>query len=144
MPATRASLLAPEADGGVRLGLWVAALALPVLGLVLLLAAPDTDVQWEHHPSHFWLVLAAALTSAALAFSTSAVALRRSDARLYPAAPPRPGPGGDAARAVAARRPPGRDGGLGGVVAPLRAAARRPHARRTRHGPAAGGACCRA
>ncbi|HEV2875138.1 MAG TPA: adenylate/guanylate cyclase domain-containing protein [Thermoleophilaceae bacterium] len=83
MAATRASLLAPEPDGGVRVGLWVAALALPVLGLVLLLAAPDTDVQWEHHPSHFWLVLAAGLTSAALAFSTSAVALRRSDARLY-------------------------------------------------------------
>jgi adenylate cyclase len=83
MTATRASLLAPEADGGVRLGLWVAALALPLLGLVLLLAAPDTDVQWEHHPSHFWLVLAAGVTSAALAFSTSAVALRRSDARLY-------------------------------------------------------------
>jgi adenylate cyclase len=81
--ATRTSLLAPEADGGVRLGLWVAALALPVLGLVLLLAAPDADVQWEHHPSHFWLVLAAGLTSAALAFSTSGVALRRSDARLY-------------------------------------------------------------
>jgi adenylate cyclase len=83
MTATRASLLAPTAEGGVRLGLWVAALALPVLGLVLLLAAPDADVQWEHHPSHFWLVLAAAITSAALAFSTSGVALRRSDARLY-------------------------------------------------------------
>jgi adenylate cyclase len=83
MPATRTSLLTPEANGGMRLWLWVAALALPLLGLVLLLAAPDADVQWEHHPSHFWLVLAAALTSAALAFSTSAVALRRSDARLY-------------------------------------------------------------
>jgi adenylate cyclase len=83
MPATRTSLLTPEADGGRRLWLWVAALALPLLGLVLLLAAPDADVQWEHHPSHFWLVLAAGLTSAALAFSTSAVALRRSDARLY-------------------------------------------------------------
>jgi adenylate cyclase len=83
MTTTRASLLAPEAGGGLRLGLWVAALALPILGLVLLLAAPDADVQWEHHPSHFWLVLAAALTSAALAFSTSGVALRRSDARLY-------------------------------------------------------------
>jgi adenylate cyclase len=83
MTATRASLLAPEADGGVRLALWVAAVALPVVGLVLLLAAPDADVQWEHHPSHFWLVLAAGLTSAGLAFSTSAVALRRSDARLY-------------------------------------------------------------
>jgi adenylate cyclase len=63
--------------------LWAAALALPILGLVLLLAAPDTDVQWEHHPSHFWLVLAAGVTSAALAYSTSGVALRRSDARLY-------------------------------------------------------------
>jgi adenylate cyclase len=83
MSATRASLLAPTAEGGVRLGLWVAALALPVLGLILLLAAPDADVQWEHHPSHFWLVLSAAVTSAALAFSTSGVALRRSDARLY-------------------------------------------------------------
>jgi adenylate cyclase len=81
--AARASLLAPEGAGGVRLGVWAAALALPVLGLVLLLAAPDADVQWEHHPSHFWLVLAAALTSAALAFSTSGVALRRADARLY-------------------------------------------------------------
>jgi adenylate cyclase len=83
MTAARASLLAPEADGGVRVGVWVAALSLPALGLVLLLVAPDADFQWEHHPSHFWLVLAAALTSAALAFMTSAVALRRSDARLY-------------------------------------------------------------
>jgi adenylate cyclase len=82
MAATRASLLVPEADRG-RLWLWIGALAVPALGLVLLLAAPDTDVQWEHHPAHFWLVLAAAATSAALAFSTSAVALRRSDARLY-------------------------------------------------------------
>jgi adenylate cyclase len=81
--AARRSLLAPEADGGVRLALWAAALAVPVLGLVLLLAVPDADFQAEHHPTHFWLVLAAALTSAALAFSTSGVALRRSDARLY-------------------------------------------------------------
>ena len=83
MAASRASVLAPGADGGVRTGLWIAALAVPLAGLALLLAAPDADVQWEHHPSHFWLVLAAALTSAALAFSTSGVALRRSDARLY-------------------------------------------------------------
>jgi adenylate cyclase len=83
MAASRASLLAPGAGGGERLGLWIAALATPIVGLVLLLAAPDADVQWEHHPSHFWLVLAAGVTSAALAFSTSAVALRRSDARLY-------------------------------------------------------------
>jgi adenylate cyclase len=83
MAASRASLLAPGADGGVRVGLWIAVLMVPLLGFVLLVAAPDADVQWEHHPSHFWLVLAAAVTSAALAFSTSGVALRRSDARLY-------------------------------------------------------------
>jgi adenylate cyclase len=83
MAATRVSLLAPEGEDRVRIAVWIAALAVPALGLALLLAAPETDVQWEHHPSHFWLVLAAALTSAALAFSTSAVALRRSDARLY-------------------------------------------------------------
>jgi adenylate cyclase len=83
VPAARASLLAPGADARLRLAAWVGALALPVLGLVLLLAAPGADVQWEHHPTHFWLVLAAALVSAALAFSTSGIALRRSDARLY-------------------------------------------------------------
>jgi adenylate cyclase len=83
MAAARASLLAQTADGRARVWLWLAALGVPVLGLVLLLAAPETDVQWEHHPAHFWLVLSAAATSAALAFSTSAVALRRSDARLY-------------------------------------------------------------
>jgi adenylate cyclase len=83
VPAARASLLAAGADTGTRLALWAGALALPMLGLVVLLAAPDADVQWEHHPAHFWLVLAAAVTSAALAFSTSGVALRRSDARLY-------------------------------------------------------------
>jgi adenylate cyclase len=81
--AARASLLAPEADGGVRVRLWAGALLVPLLGFVLLVAAPGADVQWEHHPAHFWLVLAAAFTSAALAFSTTGVALRRSDARLY-------------------------------------------------------------
>jgi adenylate cyclase len=83
MAATRASLLTPGVDGGVRRGVWAAALVVPLLGFVLLVAAPEADVQWEHHPSHFWLVLAAGITSAALAFTTSGVALRRSDARLY-------------------------------------------------------------
>ncbi len=50
---------------------------------MLLLATPAADVRWEHHPSHFWLVLAAALVSAALAFQTSGIALRRADARLF-------------------------------------------------------------
>jgi adenylate cyclase len=56
---------------------------LPLLGFALLLAAPDIDFTWEHHPSHFWLVLAASLTSAGLALSTSGIALRRADARLF-------------------------------------------------------------
>ena len=50
---------------------------------MLLLAAPATDIRWEHHPSHFWLVLAAALLSAVLAYQTTGIALRRADARLF-------------------------------------------------------------
>jgi adenylate cyclase len=76
-------LLAPAPGGGVRLAFWAAAVALPLAGLVLLLAAPGADFTWEHHPSHFWLVLATALTSAALALATSGIALRRADARLF-------------------------------------------------------------
>jgi adenylate cyclase len=70
-------------DSGARVAVWAAAVGLPLLGLILLLAFPGADVQWEHQPSHFWLVLAAALTSAGLALSTSGVALRRADARLF-------------------------------------------------------------
>jgi hypothetical protein len=57
-------------------------LALPLAGLALLLAAPDTDVAWEHHPAHLWLVVGAAGVSFALAWTTGDVARRRGDARL--------------------------------------------------------------
>jgi class 3 adenylate cyclase len=57
-------------------------LALPLLGFLLLLRTPDADVVWEHHPSHFWLVLVTAALSAALAYATSSAALRRGDARV--------------------------------------------------------------
>jgi adenylate cyclase len=60
-----------------------AALTVPILGLVLLLAAPDLDVHWEHHPAHFWLVLGTALVSVALGFLTSEAARRLEDARLF-------------------------------------------------------------
>ena len=40
-----------------------ALLLLPVAGLVLLLAVPGLDVRWEHHPSHFWLVLGVAVAN---------------------------------------------------------------------------------
>ena len=78
-----AGLLAPAPDARGRLVAWAVLVAIPLAGLALLLVAPGADFTWEHHPSHFWLVLASALTSAALAFSTSGVALRRADARLF-------------------------------------------------------------
>jgi adenylate cyclase len=60
----------------------LAAIGLPAAGFALLLAAPDLDVRWEHHPSHFWLVVLAAATTAALAYATGESADRRGDARL--------------------------------------------------------------
>ncbi|HEX9550864.1 MAG TPA: adenylate/guanylate cyclase domain-containing protein [Candidatus Limnocylindrales bacterium] len=61
---------------------WAAILVLPVAGLGLLLARPELDLQWEHHPSHFWLVLVAAAVNVALAYLTNLVASRHRDARL--------------------------------------------------------------
>ncbi len=61
----------------------LAAVALPAAGFALLLAAPSADVRWEHHPSHFWLVVLAAATTAVLAFTTGDSAERRGDARLF-------------------------------------------------------------
>ena len=58
-------------------------IALPLGGLALLLARPETDVHWEHHPAHFWLVLAVSVVSVALGALTSEAATRRSDARLF-------------------------------------------------------------
>jgi adenylate cyclase len=63
--------------------LWPILIALPVAGLAILLAAPDADVHWEHHPAHFWLVLSVSLVSVALGALTSEAATRRSDARLF-------------------------------------------------------------
>jgi adenylate cyclase len=62
---------------------WLALVVLPAAGLALVLAAPATDVKWEHHPAHFWLVLSSALTSAVLAFATGDTARHRGDARLF-------------------------------------------------------------
>ena len=57
-------------------------LALPLVGLAVLLRRPGLDVGWEHHPSHFWLVLATAALSAVLAYATGAAAVHRGDARV--------------------------------------------------------------
>jgi class 3 adenylate cyclase len=58
------------------------ALATPVAGFALLLSRPSIDAHWDHQPSHFWLVLAAAAIAAALGWSIGTSAKRRADARL--------------------------------------------------------------
>jgi adenylate cyclase len=66
-----------------RIALWGVFVALPLLGLGLLLWQPALDVRWEHHPAHFWLVLGAALVTGILAYTTGEAANRRGDARLF-------------------------------------------------------------
>jgi adenylate cyclase len=61
---------------------WAVLLALPVAGLILVLAQPELDVVWEHHPSHFWLVLTTAAVNVALAYVTNLAASRNRDARV--------------------------------------------------------------
>ncbi len=62
---------------------WTLLIAVPLGGLALLLLQPDLDVDWEHHPAHFWLVLGVSVVSVALGALTSEAATRRSDARLF-------------------------------------------------------------
>ena len=59
-----------------------ALLALPLVGLALLLAWSDADGRWEHHPSHFWLVLVTGLVNLGLGVLAGDAARRRGDARL--------------------------------------------------------------
>jgi len=73
-------VLAPT-GGPSLLGLIV--LAIPLLGLVLLLAVPAADGVWEHHPSHFWLVLGTAAIAATIGWSIGVTARQRGDARLF-------------------------------------------------------------
>jgi class 3 adenylate cyclase len=67
----------------MRTGTWVAVAVAPLLLLVVLLARPAIDGDWENHPAHFWLVLGAALVATALGLSVSTAARRRRDARLF-------------------------------------------------------------
>jgi adenylate cyclase len=66
-----------------RLGLWITVLALPLAALALLAAEPDVDRRWEHHPSHFWLVLTVAGVNVALGLIASEAASRRDDDRTF-------------------------------------------------------------
>jgi adenylate cyclase len=60
-----------------------AILILPLAGLGLLLGVPELDVRWEHHPAHFWLVMAASAINGVLAYGTGDAARRRGDARIF-------------------------------------------------------------
>jgi cytochrome bd-type quinol oxidase subunit 2 len=75
--------LRPRARALLPTAVWVFHVALPLLGLWLLLAAPRFDVVWEHHQAHFWLVLATAVISVALGARVAFEARRRDDTRLY-------------------------------------------------------------
>jgi adenylate cyclase len=66
-----------------RVALWIVLVAFPFLCLWFLLWQPALDVQWEHQPAHFWLVLGAALVTGVLAYTTGEAAHRRGDARLF-------------------------------------------------------------
>jgi class 3 adenylate cyclase len=62
---------------------WLIPLAIPVVGLALLLKEPRLDVHWEQHPAHFWLVLITALLSVVLGYLSGEAARRLNDARLF-------------------------------------------------------------
>jgi adenylate cyclase len=66
-----------------RAVVWALHLALPVAGLWLLLAQPSADLMWEHHPSHFWLVLVVAAVNVVLGARMGTAARQHTDPRLF-------------------------------------------------------------
>ena len=72
---------APQTQGG-RLWPIGLLLLLPLVGLAVLLAQPELDLEWQHQPSHFWLVLTVAVVNVVLAYVTNVAAGRYHDARL--------------------------------------------------------------
>ena len=72
-----------RSNGGARVAVWAMHLALPMLGLWLLVARPATDLHWEHHQGHFGLVAGTAGVAVVLGLLVAAAARRRGDARLF-------------------------------------------------------------
>ena len=72
----------PTTSAPLRIGIWLLHVALPLLGLWLLLAQPATDLHWEHHHAHAVLVLLAAVVSGLLGWQVARDAQRHDDARL--------------------------------------------------------------
>ncbi|MDQ3147615.1 MAG: adenylate/guanylate cyclase domain-containing protein, partial [Actinomycetota bacterium] len=81
--ATPAAAVARPWGPSARVAVWTMHLALPVLGLWLLLARPQLDLRWEHHGGHLWLVAAGAVVSLVLGVQVSEAARQRDDARLF-------------------------------------------------------------
>ena len=67
--------MAESTRSGTRIALTTVVLAVPLLGLFLLLWQPKLDLRWEHHPAHFWLVLITEVLSAILAYAAGFLAL---------------------------------------------------------------------
>ncbi|MET8145503.1 adenylate/guanylate cyclase domain-containing protein [Sphaerisporangium sp. NPDC005288] len=73
----------PPATHPVRGIVWAMHLAVPLLGLWLLLAFPARlNARWEHPPSHFWLIVLVAGVNVVLGAMISQAATRHKDARL--------------------------------------------------------------
>ena len=67
----------------LRPAVWALHLALPVLGLWLLIAEPGADVRWEHHQAHFGLVFTTALIAAGIGIVIVTAARRHDDPRIF-------------------------------------------------------------
>ncbi|MGF6880811.1 class 3 adenylate cyclase [Nocardia sp. GAS34] len=66
----------------VKVLLWLGHLSLPAIGLWLLVSQPPLDMDYEHHVTHFWLVLATAVVALALGVMLFRAARMRRDLRL--------------------------------------------------------------
>jgi class 3 adenylate cyclase len=73
----------PARTVALPVAVWGLHMLLPLVGLWLLLARPGFDIRWEHHVSHFWLVVGVAVVNLALGAQMSEAARRRQDLRLF-------------------------------------------------------------
>ncbi|WP_246148152.1 adenylate/guanylate cyclase domain-containing protein [Nonomuraea turkmeniaca] len=83
MPTANPSPYLPPATQPVRGVVWGLHLALPLLGLWLLLAQPTINIEWHHNPSHFWMIITVAGLNVVLGVMISEASRRRQDARLF-------------------------------------------------------------
>lgn len=63
--------------------LTIVLLVIPLAGLALLLVRPELDLEWQHNPAHFWLVVVVAVVAVLLGLVMGEAARRRRDLRVY-------------------------------------------------------------